>query len=129
MDLQTWGILLFFFGLPYIIWISAQFKGESPGTALGIVSLVLVANVAVPIAFATFMHWSLGLGVFLLGLLFIRFMRNRDVRTQGPFSPVKSRVVCKSERKLLDASVRLPWRPPWARGVRGPGNGARSRPQ
>ena len=43
--------------------------------------------------------------------------------------PVKSRVVCKSERKLLDASVRLPWRPPWARGVRGPGNGARSRPQ
>ena len=25
---------------------------------------------------------------------------------------VKSRVVCKSERKLLDASVRLPWRPP-----------------
>ena len=44
-------------------------------------------------------------------------------------SGVKSRVVCKSERKLLDASVRLPWRPPWARGVRGPGNGARSRPQ
>ena len=42
---------------------------------------------------------------------------------------VKSRVVCKSERKLLDASVRLPWRPPWAQGVRGPGNGARSRPQ
>ena len=42
---------------------------------------------------------------------------------------VKSRVVCKSERKLLDASVRLPWRPPWARGVRGPGSGARSRPQ
>ena len=29
--------------------------------------------------------------------------------------PVKSRVVCKSERKLLDASVRLPWRPPWVR--------------
>ena len=28
---------------------------------------------------------------------------------------VKSRVVCKSERKLLDASVRLPWRPPWVR--------------
>ena len=44
-------------------------------------------------------------------------------------SGVKSRVVCKSEGKLLDASVRLPWRPPWARGVRGPGNGARSRPQ
>ena len=43
---------------------------------------------------------------------------------------VKSRVVRKSEGKLLDASsVRLPWRPPWARGVRGPGNGARSRPQ
>ena len=59
MDLQTWGILLFFFGLPYIIWISAQFKGESPGSALGIVSLVLVANVAVPIAFATFMHRNL----------------------------------------------------------------------
>ena len=46
-----------------------------------------------------------------------------------PWATVKSRVVCKSERKLLDASVRLPWRPPWARGVRGPGNGARSRPQ
>ena len=30
-------------------------------------------------------------------------------------SPVKSRVVCKSERKLLDASVRLPWRPPSVR--------------
>ncbi len=87
MDLQTWGILLFFFGPLYIIWISAQFKGESPGRALGIVILVLVANVAVPIAFAILMHWSLGLGVFLLGLLFIRFMRNRDVRTQGPFLP------------------------------------------
>ena len=33
----------------------------------------------------------------------------------------------KAERKLLDASVRLPWRPPWVRGVRGRGNGARSR--
>ncbi len=90
MDLQTWGILLFFFGPLYIIWISAQFKGESPGRALGIVILVLVANVAVPIAFAILMHWSLGLGVFLLGLLFIRFMRNRDVRTQEPFSPLKT---------------------------------------
>ena len=30
-------------------------------------------------------------------------------------SRVKSRVVCKSERKLLDASVRLPWRPPSVR--------------
>ena len=28
---------------------------------------------------------------------------------------VKSRVVCKSERKLLDASVRLRWRPPSVR--------------
>ena len=28
---------------------------------------------------------------------------------------VKSRVVCKRERKLLDASVRLPWRPPSVR--------------
>ena len=28
---------------------------------------------------------------------------------------VKSRIVCKSERKLLDASVRLPWRPPSVR--------------
>ena len=50
-------------------------------------------------------------------------------KQEGGNSLVKSRVVCKSERKLLDASVRLPWRPPWARGVRGPGNGARSRPQ
>ena len=57
--------------------------------------------------------------------------RNRGVSNVAVtvLSPVKSRVVCKSERKLLDASVRLPWRPPWARGVRGPGNGARSRPQ
>ena len=38
---------------------------------------------------------------------------------RGHVREVKSRVVCKSERKLLDASVRLPWRPPWARaGVR-----------
>ena len=50
-------------------------------------------------------------------------------RERVPLDWVKSRVVCKSERKLLDASVRLPWRPPWARGVRGPGNGARSRAQ
>ena len=28
---------------------------------------------------------------------------------------VKSRVVCKNERKLLDASVRLPWRAPSVR--------------
>ena len=48
---------------------------------------------------------------------------------QAVGAQVKSRVVCKRERKLLDASVRLPWRAPWARGVRGPGNGARSRPQ
>ena len=34
--------------------------------------------------------------------------------TKGNFW-VKSRVVCKSERKLLDASVRLPWRPPSVR--------------
>ena len=54
--------------------------------------------------------------------------RHRD-HVPDQLSRVKSRVVCKSERKLLDASVRLPWRPPWARGVRGPGNGARSRPQ
>ena len=87
MDLQTWGILLFFFGLPYIIWISAQFKGESPGSALGVVLLVLVANVAVPIASVILVHWSLGLGVFLLGLFFIGSMRNRDVRTQEPLSP------------------------------------------
>ena len=32
-----------------------------------------------------------------------------------PVALVKSRVVCKSERKLLDASVRLPWRPPSVR--------------
>ncbi len=75
MDLQTWGILLFLFGLPYIIWISAQFKEEPPGRALGIVILLLVANVAIPIALAILVHWSLGLGVFLLGLLFIGFIR------------------------------------------------------
>ena len=34
---------------------------------------------------------------------------------RGLFEQVKSRVVCKSERKLLDASVRLPWRPPSVR--------------
>ena len=34
---------------------------------------------------------------------------------QGGVVWVKSRVVCKSERKLLDASVRLPWRPPSVR--------------
>ena len=33
----------------------------------------------------------------------------------GDLYRVKSRVVCKSERKLLDASVRLPWRPPSVR--------------
>ena len=33
----------------------------------------------------------------------------------GGWEVVKSRVVCKSERKLLDASVRLPWRPPSVR--------------
>ena len=36
-------------------------------------------------------------------------------RTRELARMVKSRVVCKSERKLLDASVRLPWRPPWVR--------------
>ena len=41
---------------------------------------------------------------------------------------VKSRFVCKSGGSS-SPSARLPWRPPWARGVRGPGNGARSRPQ
>ena len=36
-------------------------------------------------------------------------------KAHGPPGLVKSRVVSKSERKLLDASVRLPWRPPWVR--------------
>ena len=36
-----------------------------------------------------------------------------QIRKEGLM--VKSRVVCKSERKLLDASVRLPWRPPSVR--------------
>ena len=36
-------------------------------------------------------------------------------RSPAPAPRVKSRVVCKSERKLLDASVRLPWRPPSVR--------------
>ena len=57
------------------------------------------------------------------------FMHGVEYQLMVRAPPVKSRVVCKSERKLLDASVRLPWRPPWAQGVRGPGNGARSRPQ
>ena len=35
--------------------------------------------------------------------------------TKSSENRVKSRVVCKSERKLLDASVRLPWRPPSVR--------------
>ena len=39
--------------------------------------------------------------------------RNDEVLVLSPV--VKSRVVCKSERKLLDASVRLPWRPPSVR--------------
>ena len=38
------------------------------------------------------------------------YLSDRKVRVE-----VKSRVVCKSERKLLDASVRLPWRPPSVR--------------
>ena len=58
-----------------------------------------------------------------------RRLEGREVVYVWADGMVKSRVVCKSERKLLDASVRLPWRPPWARGVRGPGNGARSRAQ
>ena len=37
------------------------------------------------------------------------------ITSVGPGNGVKSRVVCKSERKLLDASVRLPWRPPSVR--------------
>ena len=37
------------------------------------------------------------------------------VPRRQPKRGVKSRVVCKSERKLLDASVRLPWRPPSVR--------------
>ena len=39
----------------------------------------------------------------------------RSSRSARVYEPVKSRVVCKSERKLLDASVRLPWRPPSVR--------------
>ena len=43
-------------------------------------------------------------------------MTERGPRVQpGTAMGVKSRVVCKSERKLLDASVRLPWRPPSVR--------------
>ena len=41
--------------------------------------------------------------------------REKSERRSTVDSAVKSRVVCKSERKLLDASVRLPWRPPSVR--------------
>ena len=41
--------------------------------------------------------------------------RHTPVLVAGGHSLVKSRVVCKSERKLLDASVRLRWRPPSVR--------------
>ena len=41
--------------------------------------------------------------------------RFRDFYAMIHLLLVKSRVVCKSERKLLDASVRLPWRPPSVR--------------
>ena len=40
---------------------------------------------------------------------------NPETRAKAVVRMVKSRVVCKSERKLLDASVRLPWRPPSVR--------------
>ena len=63
------------------------------------------------------------------GLEFVDGTNTATLMVPSGSQRVKSRVVCKSERKLLDASVRLPWRPPWARGVRGPGNGARSRAQ
>ena len=63
------------------------------------------------------------------GLEFVDGTNTATLMVPSGSQAVKSRVVCKSERKLLDASVRLPWRPPWARGVRGPGNGARSRAQ
>ena len=53
--------------------------------------------------------------MLLLGCLgdLLRFEK-REIQV-ATFAPVKSRVVCKSERKLLDASVRLPWRPPSVR--------------
>ena len=50
-----------------------------------------------------------------LGLAEVGRVLDEEVeRLAGP-RQVKSRVVCKSERKLLDASVRLPWRPPSVR--------------
>ena len=44
-----------------------------------------------------------------------RSLADREVVYVWADGMVKSRVVCKSERKLLDASVRLPWRPPSVR--------------
>ena len=45
----------------------------------------------------------------------VNHKRVRRLMRQAGLQGVKSRVVCKSERKLLDASVRLPWRPPSVR--------------
>ena len=42
-------------------------------------------------------------------------LEKENARLKRAVAKVKSRVVCKSERKLLDASVRLPWRPPSVR--------------
>ena len=51
------------------------------------------------------------------GVRFPSIARPRDAASPrgAEGERVKSRVVCKSERKLLDASVRLPWRPPSVR--------------
>ena len=49
------------------------------------------------------------------GVPVVVFFHGGALRGGDKGSGVKSRVVCKSERKLLDASVRLPWRPPSVR--------------
>ena len=46
---------------------------------------------------------------------FTEMLAAQQSSTDAEYATVKSRVVCKSERKLLDASVRLPWRPPSVR--------------
>ncbi len=53
MDVRTWMLVLFYFGVPsYILWVQWQSDGKSTGRALGMVILWLGVVGAVPLAFA-----------------------------------------------------------------------------
>ena len=72
-----WVFIFLYFAVPsYMFWIRLQSEGESPARAFGLIILWLVGVGGFILGFAIVATWSSTLGLLLLGLIFVWFMRS-----------------------------------------------------